>query len=99
MIYLSSGIEDTYENPNIDVESAAVKVYCQEKLFELTMAYYANLDTNVTRKSHPFEKTLRDTLQIQAYGDPKETLKLFIGISNIQYAGVSKMQLKFVIQR
>lgn len=88
MIYLTCGIDDLYENADIDVESAVVKIYCQEKLLELVMAYYGNFDANATTKSNPFEKLLRDTLQMQAYGDPKETLKLYVGISGIQYAGV-----------
>lgn len=47
------------------------------------------LDANVTIKGHPMERKIRDVIQLQAYDDPKELLKLYIGVSGIQYCGVS----------
>lgn len=47
------------------------------------------LDANVTIKGHPLEEKIRDAIQLQAYDEPKEALKLYIGISGIQYCGVS----------
>lgn len=35
------------------------------------------------------EEKIRDAIQLQAYDEPKEHLKLYIGVSGIQYFGVN----------
>lgn len=47
------------------------------------------LDAKVTMKGHPMEEKIRDAIQLQACDDPKEHLKLYIGVSGIQYYGVN----------
>lgn len=50
------------------------------------------LNADVTITGHPMEEKIRDAIQLQAYDEPKEHLKLYIGVAGIQYYGVSENQ-------
>lgn len=47
------------------------------------------LDGSATVRGHPMEEKVRDSIQLQTYDDPKDAQKLYVGISGIQYCGVS----------
>lgn len=46
------------------------------------------VDTPATVEEHPANEFIRDALQLQTFGEPKDILKLYIGIAGIQHAGV-----------
>lgn len=47
------------------------------------------IDIPATVETHPVNHLIRDAMQLQTFGESKEILKLFIGISGIQHCGVS----------
>lgn len=42
-----------------------------------------------TIEGHPINHLLRNAIQMQTIGEPKDILKLFIGVAGIQHCGVS----------
>lgn len=47
------------------------------------------LDASVTLDEHSLNEIIRDAIQMQTFSEQKDTLRLFVGVSGIQYAGVS----------
>lgn len=41
-----------------------------------------------TLEEHPANDLIRNAVQLQTFGESKDILKLFIGVSGIQYSGV-----------
>lgn len=66
------------------------QIYTQERLYEIMSRTCSFLDTDVTVKGHPMEEKIRDAIQLQTYDDPKDALKLYVGIAGIQHCGVSE---------
>lgn len=47
------------------------------------------IDTPATVEKHPLNHKIRDAVQLQTFGEPKDILKLYIGVAGIQHSGVS----------
>lgn len=47
------------------------------------------VDTPATVVEHPINSLIRDAVQLQTFGEPKDILKLYIGVAGIQHCGVS----------
>lgn len=47
------------------------------------------IDTPATVEKHPVNHLLRNAIQLQTFGEPKDILKLYIGVAGIQHSGVS----------
>lgn len=88
MIYHTAGIEDAYENPKIDVESAIVKAYSLEMLSRLleTIQQFPSLSFMI--KGHPVEEHIRNVFQLTFSKESVDLLKLYIGVSGLQHCDV-----------
>lgn len=64
------------------------KIYTQEKLYDIMSWACSYMENDVMVKGHPMEEKIRDAIQLQTYDDPKDSLKLYVGIAGIQYCGV-----------
>lgn len=42
-----------------------------------------------TLVEHPLNRLIRDAVQLQTFGEPKDILKLYIGVAGIQHSGVN----------
>lgn len=47
------------------------------------------MNQEVTVDGHPLNQHMRTAIQLQSYGEPKEALKILIGLCGIQKVGVS----------
>lgn len=63
--------------------------HSQELLFSMTIGLSNFIDTPATLDEHPINQIIRDAVQLQTIGEPKDILKLYIGIAGIQHSGVS----------
>lgn len=55
----------------------------------MAMSLLNYIDGRLTITDHPVNTFVRSAIQLQAVGEPKNTLKLYIGVNGIQYSGVS----------
>lgn len=55
----------------------------------MAMSLTSFIDTPVTIQEHPINRFIRDAIQLQTFGEPKDILKLYVGVAGIQYCGVS----------
>lgn len=53
------------------------------------------VDISATVEEHPVNHLIRDAVQLQTFGESKDILKLYIGVSGIQHSGVCYMLRKF----
>lgn len=54
----------------------------------MTISLSSFVDTLATLDEHPVNKIIRDAVQLQTFGEPKDILKLYIGLAGIQHSGV-----------
>lgn len=47
------------------------------------------VDAPATLEEHPLNRLIRDAVQLQTFGEPKDILKLYIGVAGIQHSGVN----------
>lgn len=107
MLYMTAGLMDLYQNTNVDVETAIVKVsiiesndniwltifqilqiFSQDQLLSLALNLSNFVDTPATLEEHPANRLIRDAVQMQTFGEPKDILKLCIGLAGIHHSGV-----------
>lgn len=50
------------------------------------------IDGRLTITDHPVNTFIRNAVQLQVVSEPKDTLKLYVGVNGIQYSGVSREQ-------
>lgn len=48
-----------------------------------------HIDGRLTITEHPVNTFIRSAIQLQAVSEPKDTIKLYVGVNGIQYSGVS----------
>lgn len=51
------------------------------------------IDTPVTLSDHPINHLICNAVQMQTFGEPKDILKLYVGVAGIQFCGVSFRKL------
>lgn len=47
------------------------------------------IDGRLTVTEHPVNTFIRSAIQLQAVSEPKDTLKLYVGVNGVQYSAVS----------
>ncbi|PSN49598.1 Acyl-CoA dehydrogenase family member 9 [Blattella germanica] len=87
MTYLTSGMLDTYENPDCSVEAAIVKVFSSEGLWYAISECIQILGGQGYMKDCPFERYLRDARILMIFEGTNEILRMLIALIGIQHAG------------
>lgn len=90
MIYLTAGIHDDYESADIDVETAIIRIFAQQQLFDAATIALDFMGPKSLIAGQPTELYLKDALQLYTHGEPIDSLFLIVALSGIQHAGVSK---------
>lgn len=88
MTYLTAGIVDSYETPDVGSESALVKIFCTETLREcvshcldiMAMSQFVNLDTQTKRY-------LRDTSFLVNCFNSNDLLKMYVATNGLVLSG------------
>lgn len=64
------------------------QTYSQDHLLSMAMNISNFVDAPATLEEHPLNHFIRDAVQLQTFGEPKDILKLYIGVAGIQHSGV-----------
>lgn len=98
MVYLTTGVLDEYHEADVDVETAAMRVFATESLrragtmgLEFAGAQAALLGANGADDGAAVADGVGmcDALQLCAHGESNDALRLFVGLSGTKHAGVS----------
>ncbi|CAH1961684.1 unnamed protein product [Acanthoscelides obtectus] len=87
--YLTSGLLDSFENQDCQMESSIVKVFCSEKLWEASNLCLDLTGTVAISDSHFANKYHKEALPFVSLHDPNDSLKIIIALLGLQHAGVS----------
>ncbi|XP_069694617.1 complex I assembly factor ACAD9, mitochondrial-like isoform X2 [Periplaneta americana] len=88
MIYLTTGMLDTYEDPDCAMEIAIVKVFSSENCWKGVNECLQLLGVMGYMTGHPYERMLRDCRMTMTFEGTNELLRLFISLLGIQHAGL-----------
>lgn len=87
MAYLTTGILDTYQNPDCILESAIVKTYSLQYGKECIDTCANLFGGRGVMKDFPLEMYIRDFRTLTMYDGTLDTMKLFIALIGLQHAG------------
>ncbi|KAK4296974.1 hypothetical protein Pmani_030578 [Petrolisthes manimaculis] len=93
MAYLTAGILDGTQDPDCSVEAAMVKVFSSEGMWKWSSECLQVLGGLGYTKSYPYERYLRDARILLIFEGTNEILRLFIGLSGLQHAGLELRNL------
>lgn len=87
MVYMTAGLKDIYQDQNIDMECGAIKIFAVQTLSDFIASPAYTVGPLVTYKSGGYEKLIRDAIQLIGVEEPIETLKQFVALSCLSFAG------------
>lgn len=94
MLYMTTSLMDAYEGQDVDMETSILKVFALENLWTAsTDAMYSTGERCLTNGADT-EKFIRDAAQLMTQGETLDSVKLFLGLTGLQHAGVRKKLLK-----
>ena len=88
MLYFTSGLHDRYEGQDTDVETAIIKSFCVDSILSQSTIPLHSYGPAALLAGENSEKNLRDVLHLATLGETMDAVKLFIGLTGIQHAGV-----------
>lgn len=87
MIFLTTGLADIYEKQDIDVECAMVQAFAIQLLTDFMVRPLHAVGSKSVLLGSEFERCIRDAIQLAANGETLDTVKQFIALSGMNYAG------------
>lgn len=96
MAYLTAGIIDQYEEPDLSVEAAMVKVFSSEGCWTCVNECLQILGGLGYMKDYPYERYLRDGRILMIFEGTNEILRMFIALTGMQFAG---KELKSIVKK
>lgn len=87
MVYLTAGLSDIYDKQDVDVECAVVQAYSVQLMTDFIVRPLHSVGPKAAVHGSGFERYIRDALQLAASGESQDTVKQFIALSGMNYAG------------
>ncbi|CAH1784431.1 unnamed protein product [Owenia fusiformis] len=87
MAYMTAGQLDQYQNPDLAVEAAMVKVFASEGCWYSINEAMQMFGGMSYMKDYPYERYLRDARILLIFEGTNEILRLFIALNGVQTAG------------
>lgn len=87
MVYMTAALKDIYQDQDIDLECGAIKIFAVQTLGEFILSPSLTVGPLTTYKSEGYEKLIRDAIQLIGVEEPIETLKQFVALSALNFAG------------
>lgn len=87
MAYLTAGVIDLYEKPDVSLEAAIVKVFSSEGCWSCVNECLQILGGLGYMKDYPYERYLRDGRILMIFEGTNEILRLFVALEGMKYAG------------
>lgn len=91
MLYLTAGLLDEFRGQDVTLESAITKYYTLGQLYSIATQNLSLLGPGCLHSGQPSELGLRDAAQLCTQGESMGTLSLFIALTGLQHAGVSRL--------
>lgn len=89
MCYLTSGLQDLYKDQDLDVEAAMCKVFAVENMNKIANDIIVTKGPSSLIEGENTEAYFKNSAQLITQGETIDALKLYIGLSGLQHAGVS----------
>lgn len=96
MAYMTAGSLDAYEEPDLSLEAAIVKIYSSEGCWTAVNECLQILGGLGYMKDYPYERYLRDGRILMIFEGTNEILRMLVALSGCQYAG---KQLKELVRK
>ncbi|XP_059143103.1 complex I assembly factor ACAD9, mitochondrial-like [Physella acuta] len=93
MAYLTSNVLDQYDDPDLSMEAAMVKIFSSEGCWTCVSECLQVMGGLGYMKDYPFERYLRDARIMQIFEGTNEILRLFVALNGVQFAGKSLKDL------
>ncbi|GFS26373.1 very-long-chain specific acyl-CoA dehydrogenase, mitochondrial protein [Elysia marginata] len=93
MAYLTAGTLDSYDDPDMSVEAAMVKIFSSEGCWQCVSECLQVLGGLGYMKDYPYERYLRDSRILLIFEGTNEILRLFVALQGVQHAGKSMKEL------
>ncbi|KAK3778252.1 hypothetical protein RRG08_060178 [Elysia crispata] len=93
MAYLTAGTLDSYDDPDMSVEAAMVKIFSSEGCWLCVSECLQVLGGLGYMKDYPYERYLRDTRILLIFEGTNEILRLFVALQGVQHAGKTMKEL------
>lgn len=91
MLYMTTSLLDEYVDADVDVETAAMRVFAVESLRKVALMglEFAGAQAVLEGGGGVALEELRDALQLCGQGESNDALRTFVGLSGAKKAGVS----------
>ncbi len=89
MLYMTAGLIDTFENQDTDVESAMIKSFAIDSTNKAASLPLQTLGAKALITGEKSEEFLRDATHLATLGENLDAVKLYIGLSGLQHAGIA----------
>lgn len=89
MLYMTAGLIDNYENQDTEIESAIVKNFAMDVIRRNATVPLETIGAISLLEGEKTREFLMDAFHIATQGETLDSLKLFVGLSGFQYAGVT----------
>ena len=94
MLYYTSALIDNYEGQDIDVESAVIKSFCIDTIFKNATLPLETFGPGSLLTGEKTEQNIRDVLHLATIGETMDAVRLFIGLTGFQHAGVKNLNIQ-----
>lgn len=85
MIYLTTGIIDQYDNPQVDLECAICKAFSQDILMKIAKTAINLMGTEAT-----MQECIQDAFQLNYTTETSDTLKRYVARVGLQHCLVNR---------
>lgn len=89
MLYMTAGLIDTYENQDTDLESAMIKSFALDSIGRAASMPLQTLGPKALISGQTTEEFFRDAAHLTTLGETLDAVKLYIGLSGLQHAGLA----------
>lgn len=87
MIYLSAGLLDEFDRQDVNLEAAITKYFSLTRLFENASKSIDIIGPKSLIAGQPTEIAFRNAIQLYTQSEPLESLRMYISLTGLQYAG------------
>lgn len=87
MVYMTAGLIDIYEKQDVEIESAMVYAFAVEAMTEFMVRPLHAVGPMAVVKDGGFENYIREAAQLAASGEQLDSVRQFIALSGLNYAG------------
>jgi len=87
VVYMTAALADIYDGQDVDLEMAIVRLFALESLAKFAVEPLQTIGPKTAVGQEPYQKLLRDSLQMMANGETLDSIKVFVGMTGVGHAG------------